>query len=261
MNWRVFLASATGKRHLEEGTSCQDYGCYGLSRGLFVGVVCDGAGSAPESRKGAEFVARKLVAYLPDALAGEFQVSESDVDASRARLETALERVRLELAGQQGILLDGENDQVGDVSLRDYACTVVGCVSSDRGGFFFHIGDGFAVHRNGAGPSTISFPENGEYSNETYFVTDKDWRDHLRLTPFVNGEGGSLVGLMTDGSSPFVIDRDRTGFYKPFIDPVVDYLRTASETDGSNALQNLLESERTYEITSDDKTLLLAFVG
>lgn len=257
MSWRVFLASATGKRHLEEGTPCQDYGCYGLSRGLFVGVVCDGAGSAPESRKGAEFVAQKLVAYLPDTLADGFQAGDLGVGASREGIETVLERIRLELAEQQGV----EDELAGGMSLRDYACTLVGCVSSQRGGLFFHIGDGFAVHRNGVSPSTISFPENGEYSNETYFVTDKGWRDHLRLTPFVNGEGESLVGLMTDGSSPFVIDRDRTGFYKPFIDPVVNFLRVASESDGSHALQNLLENERTYEITSDDKTLLLAFVG
>ena len=259
MNWRVFLASATGKRHLEEGTPCQDYGCHGFSRGLFVGVVCDGAGSAPESRKGAEFVAQKLVAYLPDALADEFQ-GAADVDVFRVAVEAVLERARLELAEQQGIC-DPQDEGTGNASLRDYACTLVGCVSGEGRGFFFHIGDGFAVHLNGPGPSTISFPENGEYSNETYFVTDRDWRDHLRLTPFVNGEGESLVGLMTDGSSPFVIDRDRTGFYRPFIDPVANYLRAATETDGSQALQNLLENERTYEITSDDKTLLLAFVG
>jgi hypothetical protein len=68
-----------------------------------------------------------------------------------------------------------------------------------------------------------------------------------------------VIGLRSDGTAPFAIDRARTGFFRPFIDPVAAYLRNASAPTGNEALRNLLESPRASEISSDDKTLLLAF--
>jgi hypothetical protein len=41
---------------------------------------------------------------------------------------------------------------------------------------------------------------------------------------------------------------------------VAAYLREATAPNGNDALRNLLESPRAGEISSDDKTLLLAFV-
>jgi hypothetical protein len=70
-----------------------------------------------------------------------------------------------------------------------------------------------------------------------------------------------VIGLMSDGTSPFAVNRPRTGFYRPFIDPVVKFLSNATEENGSQALKNLLADEKTFEITSDDKTLLLALAS
>src|SRR5208283_4372679 len=110
------------------------------------------------------------------------------------------------------------------LALHDFSCTLVGCVVSAGGGCFFHIGDGFAIAQGAAGDSVLSPPENGEYADETYFVTDENWKDHLRLTPISEINRGCLIGLMSDGTSPFAIDRLKTGFYRPFIDPVVNFL-------------------------------------
>ncbi len=137
----------------------------------------------------------------------------------------------------------------------------MGCVASRSVGCFFHIGDGFAVQQSAAGTAILSLPENGEYTNETYFATDPDWQAHLRVTLLSQLQRGDLIGLMSDGTSAFAIDKSKTEFYKPFIDPVATFLKSTSELHGNEALQNLLESEKTLEITSDDKTLLLAFVG
>ena len=111
-----------------------------------------------------------------------------------------------------------------------------------------------------AGESVLSRPENGEYADETYFVTDENWKDHLRLTPLAAPGRGCVIGLMSDGTAPFAVDRARSGFFRPFIDPVAAYLREAAAPNGNEALRNLLESPRAGEISSDDKTLLLAFV-
>ncbi|MDE2625280.1 MAG: protein phosphatase 2C domain-containing protein [Betaproteobacteria bacterium] len=251
MDWKVFLASATGKYHLDQNAPCQDFAHHEVCCGVLVGAVCDGAGSAPEGRFGAEFLARQVTRRLAAAVElGGLPVEPEE--SWHEFITPVIAAVRAELeahATAQGL------------TLRDHAATLVGCIAGADGGCFFHIGDGFAVHQPEAGDTTLSRPENGEYANETYFATDQGWQDHLRVTPLPSLPPGSTLGLMSDGSSAFAIDRGRTGFYRPFIDPVLNYLRAASEPLGNEALHNLLASEKTFEITSDDKTLLLAIKG
>jgi len=230
---------------------CQDaVHCVQLAT-AFVGVVCDGAGSASQGRQGADFFARSVAERIGDAIrTGSL---EPGMPAeSHERLLAIIEAVRDEL---------GQLALAQRCDLRDFACTMVGCACTQAGGWFFHIGDGFAVHRADSGQSTVSLPENGEFSDETYFVTEGNWREHLRMTVLPAARSGCLIGLMSDGTSPFAIDRGRTGFYGPFIDPIVRFLSGATAQDGNQALYNVLASERTHAITVDDKTLLLALAA
>ncbi len=251
MNWKVFFASATGKYHLTSNAPCEDAGHYAVVDGVLIGVVCDGAGSASEAQAGSEFLARRVIELVAEAVrAGRFAYDPPS--GHREALAAIIEAARAEL---------GEIAASRQRVLRDFATTLVGCLVTGDGGCFFHIGDGFAVYTPAGGESVISYPENGEYAHETFFVTDDDWNEHFRITPFTRIEPGDLIGLMSDGVSPFAINRPRTGFYGPFIDPVVAFLKNATEYAGSQALKSVLESEKTYEITSDDKTLLLALVS
>ena len=229
--WRVFSASATGKRNLEQGAAGQDASHCVVTDDVLVATVCDGAGSVREGRTGSDFIARALAEQLSSTLHADRNLPEVQAEGS-ARLEatihSAIEAVRTRLA--------------------------------DLGGCFFHIGDGFAIQQGAAGDSVLSRPENGEYADETYFVTDENWKDHLRLTPLPAPERGCVIGLMSDGTAPFAVNRARSGFFRPFIDPIAAFLREATAPNGNEALRNLLESPRACEISPDDKTLLLAFV-
>jgi len=249
MDWRVFFAAAAGGHHQEQNAPCQDFACHAVKHGVLVGMVCDGAGSASAGGQGAAFFATEMTQLLTRAIETQ-GLPEETIEGYRAFITPLLEQARATLEAR-----------VEPQSLRDHACTLVGCLAAPSGGCFFHIGDGFAVQQNAAGTSVLSLPENGEYANETYFATDSDWQDHLRVTLLSQLQRGDLIGLMSDGTSAFAIDKLKTGFYKPFIDPVAAFLQSASESHGNAALQNLLESEKTLEITSDDKTLLLAFIG
>jgi hypothetical protein len=248
MTWKVFVAAATGKSHLDGNTPCQDAVHYLQLDAGFVGVVCDGAGSASHGRQGADFIARALTERIGQQLRSGW-LDPGMPPVGRECLLAVIETVRDALE---------RTSLAQQCELRDFACTLVGCASTHSGGCFFHIGDGFAVHRSNGGQTLLSLPENGEFSDETYFVTQDNWRDHLRVTVLPAAPSGSLIGLMSDGTSPFAIDRGRTGFYGPFIDPVVRFLADATEQDGSRALLDVLASERTHAITGDDKSLLLA---
>jgi len=252
--WRVFSASATGKRNLEQGAAGQDASHCVVMDDVLVAIVCDGAGSVQEGRTGSEFFARALGEELSSTLHADRSVPEVQAEGSariEATIRSAIEAVRALLA---------ELAASRQLALHDFSCTLVGCVSTPGGGCLFHIGDGFAIQQGAAGDCVLSRPENGEYADETYFVTDENWKDHLRLTPLPVPERGCVIGLMSDGTAPFAINRARSGFFRPFIDPIAAYLREATAPNGNEALRNLLESPRACEISSDDKTLLLAFV-
>jgi len=254
MLWRVFSASVTGQRNLEHGAAGQDASHCVVTDDILVAVVCDGAGSVSESRLGSDFIARSLAEQLSGALHAErnLRVAHDEGGAPlEAIIQSAIEAVRARLAE----LADSRR-----LALEEFSCTLVGCVAAPGGGCFFHIGDGFAIRQGVTGGSVLSQPENGEYADETYFVTDENWRAHLRLTPLPATERGAVIGLMSDGTAPFAVDRERSGFFRPFIDPIAAFLREATESNGNESLRNLLVSRRASEISADDKTLLLAFV-
>jgi hypothetical protein len=252
--WRVFSASTTGKRNLERGAAGQDATHCLVTDDVLVAIVCDGAGSVPEGRTGSDFIACALVEELSSTLRADRNLTQVRADGG-ARLEATI-RCAVEAARTRLADLAASRQ----LALHDFSCTLVGCVASPSGGCFFHIGDGFAIARGAAGDCVLSRPENGEYADETYFVTDENWMNHLRLTPLPAPERGSVIGLMSDGTAPFAVDRARSGFFRPFIDPIAAFLREATTPNGNEALRNLLESPRACEISQDDKTLLLAFV-
>jgi len=251
MKWKVFFASAAGKHHLVNNMPCQDSGHYLVIEDVLIGVVCDGAGSASEGQAGAEFFARRITELISDSVrCGRF--AKVPPSGYRDCLMAIIREARSQM---------NEIAVSRQLSLRDYACTLVGCITSRDGGCLFHIGDGFAVYSRQTGESVLSHPENGEYTDETYFVTDEIWEEHLRVTPICEINRGCLIGLMSDGASPFAINRMRNGFYRPFIDPVVTFLSNATEQNGNQALKNVLADEKTFDITPDDKALLLALAS
>jgi hypothetical protein len=238
INWRIYAASAIGKGHIDVGLPCQDAFAYKSGNGRLVAVVCDGAGSASRSEIGATSCANTISSYLADllgepSLACSKEVIEKAVEAARSIIEARA----VELA----------------LPSRELACTLVGAVIHENGGCLFHVGDGVGVAELDVGPPVLSLPENGEYANETYFVTQDEWQSRLHIVPFA----GSIrcIALMSDGAMSFAFKRD--GLFGPFIDPVKSFLTTVTEVEGSEALQATLAGEGTWKITGDDKTILL----
>lgn len=240
--WRVYAAAVTGQSHFEQSLPCQDACAYVADGDALVAVVCDGAGSQAASHIGSGLLSREVsTALLPvlDALVDE--------QAARAFLEGAIGAALITL---------GEQAAVAGLPLSAYACTLVGAMARRDRAWLFHVGDGVAVAVGADGAETVSPPENGEYANETFFVTSPQWREHLRLTPCPTPPV-QLV-LMSDGSMPFAMGRGNAGLFAGFMQPVVRHLAAADEEAGSAALRATLDDSRTHAITNDDKTLLIA---
>lgn len=249
MQCRVYAASAIGKSHIDGGIPCQDAFALNTIDDILIAAVCDGAGSAALSDVGSNLVASTLVSAIADQYRAGEAMHLLDVEAFKIKIEAMVAAARASLES----LAQTENRALGD-----YSATLVGVITSASRGYFFHIGDGLAIAQYAAPEqgNIISLPENGEYANETYFITGTEWAAHLRVTPI--GNPINMVALMSDGAMPFVMSKGNADFYRPFIDPVTKYLESVSEAEGSKALEGTLSDVRTHQITSDDKALLIA---
>jgi hypothetical protein len=201
------------------------------------------------SHVGAEAMSRRVVQDLAQRVARGDALLSQTPEALREMICDCVAIARSQL--QEEAITAG-------VEFASYSSTLVGAIATGEGGYFFHIGDGQgAAEPLATDQATVmSLPENGEYANETYFVTGEAWREHLRITPFAMPV--RVVALMSDGAAPFVMTKGNVALYRPFMDPVERFLANATEDDGCKALAGTLEDPRTYGITGDDKTLLIA---
>ena len=250
MAWRVFAAAAIGASHLQENIPCQDAFAQTTVGDTLVAVVCDGAGSQPLSHLGSARLSADVVAALAQRVGADANF------AHQAR--ELIEPVIAEVVANARAALEAMAAEAG-TEIGAYSATLVGAVANAQGGWFFQVGDGLAIAETAdtsLAPS-LSLPENGEYANETYFVSGEAWREHLRFTAIA--PASTCIALMSDGAMPFVMAKGHLGFFRPFMDPVTRFLAgTETEAQGSAALASTLGDARTHTITGDDKTLLVA---
>ena len=250
--WKVVGASARGEAHIKSDLPCQDHHHFEVWNDTLVAIVCDGAGSASHSDQGARLGSEYLTQSLIEAVRSLRMDVFKDEAALRVLLETKIQELREHLP--KG---DAES---GPLELSAFHATLVGLLFRPGGGFFFHIGDGAALALNAEHTDTVAFsaPENGEFADQTYFYTMDNWKEHLRITPV--GEQAHTLLLMSDGTTPFCLNRSHDHVEPRFFQPVDQYLAQddVSTVMGSQALLKTLSSDRANSISKDDKTLVWA---
>ncbi|MDD4556128.1 MAG: PP2C family serine/threonine-protein phosphatase [Alphaproteobacteria bacterium] len=237
-NIRVLATSIKGLRNANRNAPCQDHSCHATNGKNFVAVVSDGAGSAKYGKIGARIVCNTLVDLLKNE---KFEdIKQKTYEAIKvARQKLSLHRLNKK-------------------NLNDFAATLVGVVFANNKGIFFHIGDGAAVAFTDENYDnfTISPPENGMFSCETYFYTMENWKENLRFVPF---KGHNTFVLMSDGLTNFSFNGEFNEIEKRFLQPINQYLcNEPLKYRALNALNKTLSNPRAERINPDDKTILWA---
>jgi len=245
MDHLLLGAAVIGASHVTTGRPCEDrFASRRSSDGHWTSVVvCDGCGSASQARAGADFIS--------DYLASELVKIAPRLDRDGPG-EWVVDQVVVIIATMREAMRDrfGEN-------IREHAATIVGALASSAGGIILHVGDGiaaaFGLSEAADGPLlepvAVSVPKNGEYANETFYVTAPDWIRHVRITPMRETD---CVLLCTDGSQPlwYRADHPNTG-------NVIDTLRQlarAGKDEASDALEHILAGPNAARLSHDDKT-------
>ena len=250
MKWKIVQATAIGVSHSAGGLPCQDACAAEALRiagrhDLLICLVADGAGSAKHGGKGAE-LACKIGRMRIEAAFSAINSEKSP----RSLVESWVKAIRQAI--QQTAAADGQ-------ALREYACTLLGAVISEKRAIFFQIGDGAIVVSTHAVQSVVFWPEAGLYANMTDFVTDADvLRNlHVHATSACIDE----LAMFSDGLQRLALDFTQRLPYSPFFEPMFTTLRSQA-TDKCTVLDRdlaaFLNSDAINTRTDDDKSLVLA---
>lgn len=248
-DWRWAAARAAGTSHARTGLPCQDAWTVGTcgppGAPVLAAIVSDGAGSARCSREGARLVVRGIGASARSWFADHAEPpGENEV---RGWLTVVRDRIDEEAVRR-------------DATARDFAATLVACFAGPHWTLIAHVGDGACVVDGAVDGWTVaSWPSNGEFANQTSFVTGPG-EVELRLTSLDRGVRD--VAVFSDGIEDLVLERTDQRPHQAFFDGMFAPVRAAAtpafDRALSRALRGLLTSERINERTDDDKSLVLA---
>ena len=189
MEYKASLAVRTGRYHEAQGVLCQDRAEVFRENGTVCAALADGAGSRASSHVGAACVTH----HISRLVCREFEELWAMADGPLARYLT--ESCIRELSRQKQ-------------PTNDLACTLLFFAGRPDGRFLSgHLGDGIQIRITGGTASVFSPPENGDYQNETYFITTEDAASRLRLRRGILPPSGALL-MMSDGMAESLYQRD-----------------------------------------------------
>lgn len=244
--WQLIGARATGTSHVATSAPCQDREGFRVvddadGGEAAIAVICDGAGSASLSDLGAELVCEAF-----RTKASGFVCERGTNALTRDDLVVWLEEIQERIAA----LAEAEN-----AAPRDFACTLLFLAASEQKTICAQVGDGAIVLNDGECLEVAHWPENGEYANQTFFVSEGDAQEHLQFASF--GPVRDFV-VFSDGLQRLALNeserRPHVGFFRPLFDTV----RAAYKLDRTkNELEAFLSSDRVNSKTDDDKSIVI----
>jgi hypothetical protein len=241
--WRVIGASLRGRDHVSRGIERQDAFAAAVVSSMAFAVVCDGAGSARCAAAGAARFSQAVLEAL------KHEAADGGIRFSVARFrDVVIEAVE---ACRAAIKAEG-------LPLHEHHTTLLVLAARTDATFIAHVGDGLAGVALSADwtEAKLSLPENGEYANETVFVTEDDWTERLRCCRLPALQPGRVAVILTDGTMPFVIGPDQKGLEPGFMAPVSRHLFATGGVPAAEALAATLGSPDACRISGDDKTLV-----
>jgi serine/threonine protein phosphatase PrpC len=238
-------ASVRGTSHIKKNTPCQDKVYKSVSKDTTTISLADGAGSCSMSEIGADVSTQFVADYLCENFDKIF------VQNTEKTIEILLSNIKQLLT---------EKSEDLSVSLKELSSTLLFVSVKNSNYIAGHIGDGLIGCYLDGNPEVLSFPENGEYSNQTYFTTSETAKDHFRI---YKGELSSIDGfiLMSDGSYDNLFDKGKkklAAANKTFFSWIKDH--NNSEHKVEEALHLNLENLFT-KVTTDDCSVNLLLIS
>ena len=249
-------ATRTGRRHEKEGLPNQDNFRYKTlsDKHILVAAVSDGAGSASKSAYGS----LAAVVHAVNVAFEELARDHAPEQALRSGLQAAITAVH-KMA---------DRDPTHDIN--SYHATLVLAAWTPHGIAAIQVGDGAAIVITEDGPKMLTIPQQGEYANETYFITMPQARD---IAFFNQTESAHALSIFTDGLQQQAVDFTHRRPHPEFItdaikapahedvQPIPDIISNSwspNPTPPDQLLQAWLQAKNVAQLNLDDTTLIVA---
>ncbi|QLE56107.1 PP2C family serine/threonine-protein phosphatase [Nostoc sp. TCL26-01] len=246
-HWQVVAASVCGTSHVKTKQLCQDAHHWQLLPGnILVAAAADGAGSASQGKVGAMVAVETAIENL--TLKEITRASLADDETVQLLLTEAL------LAAKKAV----EDEAVAcNQQPQDLATTLIIAIASPDMVAAAQIGDGLAVAKDRLGNLlALTIPDNGEYINETTFLTSPGALDTAQMRLW--RETIENIGVLTDGLQMLALNMVVGEPHKPFFFPLFDFVKNAEDqAEAKEQLVRFLSSERITQRTDDDLTLII----
>ncbi|MDE5763629.1 MAG: protein phosphatase 2C domain-containing protein [Ruminococcus sp.] len=184
--WITNKVAVQGRGHISENIPCQDKVFTIEEPHISVIALADGAGSQRLSHIGAETVCRTTAEFFRTHC-NRFISDNLD------ELKTELYRTLITALEEKSL----ENDCD---SIKELASTLLCLAVYKNKVITAHIGDGIMAERSNGFLSVLSDADNGEFSNQTTFVTSNTAMDHLRINVTSLNPDTDAFFIMSDGS-------------------------------------------------------------
>lgn len=240
MTWKSICSAVQGRGHKKNDVPCQDKVTRRSEGGVSVIALADGAGSARLSHYGAECVVNRVAAFVADRFY-DLISEDNGSEVKRQILTVAIEALKNEA-------------ELRECELRDLASTLLFAAVDEEKFLLAHIGDGVIGYLSDKGLKTASTPDNGEFANETFFVTSRSALQRMRI---FKGALGTISGfiLMSDGTEQSLYHKRN----KTLSEGIKRLMHRTSLIDGAilePQLQKAIESV-ILENTQDDCSIAL----
>ena len=252
--WKNAQTYVIGKYHIANNMVCQDRTFSMENNGVRVVALADGAGSQEKSEIGAELVCKEICTIMAEHFNEYllmFEYEKTNIKIHHKKMDI----LRKDLIGKLSSVLKSKALEL-NIPIKTLGSTLLFFAIKDNFYIMGHIGDGVIAglynENNRPNIRVISEPENGAASNITFFVTDSDSYDHLRLSA---GKIENLTGVImtSDGAGDILfnsngVDKSTYELFSKF------YQKTSSEYE--TILSRFL-SEVISTYSTDDLSLNL----
>lgn len=255
--WKQCGTRAQGKDHINAGVVCQDNVAALEKNGVHAIALSDGGGSRKYSEVGSAcstVAACRLLAEKFDEYYDRLDRIDAAEEEEAAKLLLSL---RLEILD---VILEALRAEVtAEKTLRDFGCTLQFAAVKDGRYLLGHVGDGVIAGLTQRGLArrvqVLSHPENGGAPNVTFFVTDHDAKDHLRLS---HGECRQLEGILMMSDGPEEVLYSTEGMHAN-TQKLFDNFRGVSRSEYEKALSAFL-TRSVAKHSYDDLSLNLLYL-
>lgn len=253
--WKTGSVRVRGTSHYKSGMPCQDYCVAHTTSDITILALSDGAGSCEHSHIGSKAACVGFIKGVREVLKPHTEKVE-DLDSFIGESNRESWLPALDYAAQSIILAA---EKIGTNPEKSMACTFLGAIIGKSCAIVLQIGDGAWVAETGAtGFNVVTWPEHGEYANQTYFLTEAGYSDHLQFEKIPNnGNLRTLIGF-SDGIERLCLNFSQKIAIDGFFQPLASAHEHQSKKDFKYGLKRFLASEKITNLSDDDTSVIIA---